>query len=251
MFTRVGQALAAINEWRLAQQALLQAVEQNPEYAEAWAFLGEAQFQNGEDSFAALDRALHLDPNSISALLFKSLYWQRQEDYVRSAMLIHKAALLKPEDASIQLQWGQNSLLAGDIVEAQEHFESAAVLSPDDNAVWAQVARYSVDSELFVEDLGLPAALRFLKAEPNDPEALVLVGRAFLVLGNLVTAESYLSQAVENFPDDMASHFYYALYLLASNEASLAIVHLNKVIELAPASPEAKLAADLIVRNSP
>jgi uncharacterized protein HemY len=53
MFTRVGQALAAINEWRLAQQALLQAVEQNPEYAEAWAFLGEAQFQNGEDSFAA------------------------------------------------------------------------------------------------------------------------------------------------------------------------------------------------------
>jgi tetratricopeptide (TPR) repeat protein len=166
-------------------------------------------------------------------------------------MLIHKAALLKPEDASIQLQWGQNSLLAGDIVEAQEHFESAAVLSPDDNAVWAQVARYSVDSELFVEDLGLPAALRFLKAEPNDPEALVLVGRAFLVLGNLVTAESYLSQAVENFPDDMASHFYYALYLLASNEASLAIVHLNKVIELAPASPEAKLAADLIVRNSP
>jgi tetratricopeptide (TPR) repeat protein len=250
MSTRVGQALAAMNEWKLAQQAFLQAVEQNPEYAEAWAFLGEAQQQNGEDGYPALDRAMELDPNSLSALLFTSLYWQRQEDYVRAAMLIHKAALLQPEDASIQIQWGQNSLLAGDIVEAQEHFESAAALSPDDNAIWAQVARYSVESELFVDDLGLPASLRFLKNEPDDPEALVLVGRAFFVLGNLVTADSYLSQAVENFPNYMPSHYYYALYLLANNEASLAIVHLNKVIELAPASPEAKLSAELIVRNS-
>ncbi|MCL5428999.1 MAG: tetratricopeptide repeat protein [Chloroflexi bacterium] len=247
LLTASGQALAAIGEWRLSRKALLQAVQVDPDYAEAWAYLGEAQQQNGEDGYPALQRALDLNPNSISALLFTGLYWQRQQEFSRAGLYYHMAALLDPENASIQVQWGQNSILAGDVIGAREHFEAATEISPDDLEIWAYVARYCVDSELFVEELGLPAALLVLREQPENPEAVVLAGRAYLSVGNKVAARAYLEQAVELDQEYMPAHYYLGLFLLANEEYTQAFVHLNKVIELAPGSGEAKLASELIV----
>lgn len=250
LLTASGQALAAIGEWRLAQQALLNAVQLDPDYAEAWAFLGEAQYQNGEDGYPALERALDLNPNSLSALLFTALYWQRNQDYARAQSLYQRAALMEPETAAIQVQWGQNSLLAGDVNDARAHFDAAAQLSPDDLEIWVYVARYSVESELFVDELGLPAALKVLREQPENAEAMVLVGRAFLSLDNMVTARVYLEQAVKLHPEYMPAHYYLALFLLANEENAQAFLHLNKVIELAPGSQEAERASELIVQYS-
>jgi tetratricopeptide (TPR) repeat protein len=250
LLTASGQALASIGEWGLAQEALLHAVQLDPEYAEAWAFLGEAQQQNGEDGLPALERAMDLNADSLSARLFLALYWQRQQDYVTADAHYRMASLLDPENASIQVQWGQNSLLAGEIVKAREHFDLAAELTQDDVSVWVYVARYCVDSELFVEELGLPAALLVLREEPDNAEAMVLVGRAHLTLGNRVTAEVFLERAAVLHPDYMPAHFYLALFLLANNEEIEALEHLNKVIELAPGTPEAERASELIVQFS-
>ena len=250
LFTVSGQALADIAEWRLAQQALLNAVQLEPDYAEAWAYLGEAQQQNGEDGYPALQRALDLNPQSLSALLFTALYWQRQQEYPRAALLYSRAAMMEPENPSIQVQWGENSLLAGDVNKARAHFETAAGLSPDDMRIWTYVAQYCIDAEIYVAELGLPASLLVLRAEPQNEQAMVLAGRAYLATGYLVTAEVFLKQAAESFPDYMPAHYYYALFLLAKNEDSLALLHLNKVIALAPGSPQAARAAELIVQYS-
>ena len=250
LLTVSGQALGAIGEWKLAQEALLNALQLEPEYAEAWAYLGEAQQQNGEDGYPALQRALDLDPKSLSALLFTALYWQRQQNYLRAELLFHRAALMEPENAPIKVQWGQNSMLAGDVSDAREHFEKAAELSPDDLEIWVYVARYCVDAELFVGELGLPAALRVVRDQPDNAEARVLVGRAYLAMGNKVAAKVYLEQAVNLHPEYMPAHYYFGLFLLADEENEQAFVHLNQVIELAPGSREAELAGELIVRYS-
>ena len=247
LLTVSGQALAGIGEWRLAQEALLGAVQLEPSYAEAWAYLGEAQQQNGEDGLPALQRALDLNTQSLPALLFTALYWQRQQEYPRAALLYSRAAMMDPGNSSIQVQWGENSLLAGDVNTAREHFETAAGLSPDDLVIWTYVAKYSIDAEIYVEELGLPASLLVLREQPENAQAIVLVGRAYLAIGNQVTAEVFLKRAAELFPDYMPAHYYYALFLLAKNEGSQAFVHLNKVIELAPGSEEANRAAELIV----
>ncbi len=250
LLTVSGQALAAINEWKLAQQALLHAVQLNPDYAEAWAYLGEAQQQNGEDGYPALKRALDLNPESLSTILFTALYWQRQQNYMKAELLYSRAAMMDPQNASIQVQWGQNALLAGHVNEARSHFETAANLSPEDMVIWSYVAQYCVDADLYVEELGLPAALKVLKQNPRDAQALVLAGRAYLATGNQVTAGVFLKQAIELDTDYMPAHYYYALLLLTINEDSQAVLHLNKVIELAPGSEEAKRAAELIVQYS-
>lgn len=250
LLTVSGQALSAIGEWKLAQQALLHAVQVNPGYAEAWAYLGEAQQQNGEDGYPALKRALDLNPQSLSAVLFTGLYWQRQGDYPRAALLYRRATMMDPENASIQLQWGQNSLLTGEVNEARQHFETAASLSPDDLEIWTLVAQYCVDAEIYIEELGLPAALKVFREQPENAQVIVLVGRSYLAVGKQKTAEVVLQEAVKLHPEYMPAHYYYALFLLAKNEESEAFVHLNQVIELAPGSWEAKRASQLIVQYS-
>ena len=250
LLTVTGQALAAISEWKLAQEALLHAVQLDPEFAEAWAYLGEAQQQNGENGYPALKRALDLNPQSLSALLLNALYWQRHQDYLRAALLYRRASMMEPENSSIQLQWGQNSLLAGNVNDAREHFELAADLSPSDLEVWTFVAQYCVQAEIYVEELGLPAALLVFREQPENAQVMVLVGRAYLATGNQTTAEVVLREAVKLHPEYVPAHYYYALFLLAKNEDSEAFVHLNKVIELAPGSQEAARAAELIVQYS-
>lgn len=250
LFTATGQALGAIGEWALARDALLLAVQLDPEYAEAWAYLGEAQFQNGQDSFEALQHALELNPNSLAVQLFNALYWQRQEDFEQASLHFYVAAQLAPEDPSIQIQWGQNSILSGDPVGASEHFEAAAALTPEDPAVWKAMARYSIDTEVLVAELGFPAALQLVGENPADKEALVLLGRAHLLMGNDHSGVGFLERALELDAEYAPAHLHLGIYLIDQQRKEEALSHLNAVIAFAPGTAEAEWARELIVQMS-
>lgn len=250
LFTSTGQGLAAIGQWRAARGALLRAVELDPDYAEAWAYLGEAQYQNDEDALPALQRALELNPDSLAAQLFTALYWQRAGDFDQAGLHFRVASELDPENPSIWIQWGQNAMLGGDPVEARQHFESAAELTPNARFVRVAIAQYSMDSELFVEELGYPAALQLVADFPEDPQALTLLGRAHLLLGNGATGEVFLERALEIDPGYVPAHLFLGIYLLSQDETEASLLHLNLVIALGPGSSEAVRAADLIVQYS-
>ena len=87
-----GRQLANMGEWEYARQAFMRATDLDPQYADAWAFLGEAQQQisgqetgsYGEAGLSDLQHALQVDPNSILANFFMGLYWERQKDYSRA-----------------------------------------------------------------------------------------------------------------------------------------------------------------------
>ena len=82
--TIAGQALASLEEWALAETALEQAVTEDPEYAEAWAYLGEARQQNeSPGGYEALLTAYALNPQSFSASLFLSVYYRRAAAAIR------------------------------------------------------------------------------------------------------------------------------------------------------------------------
>lgn len=243
LFTATGQALASLAEWELARLSFVRAVEIDPAYAEAWAYLSEAQQQLGEDGLPALTRAIDLNAESLGVQLFAALYWQRQNDFERANLHFHIASLLAPTDPSVQIQWGQNAVLAGDVVDAKQHFQQAVDLAPDDLVVWRALAEYSLDAEILVEELGLPAAQHLLKAFPQDSEALTLMGRAHSLLEEEETARFYFERAISLGPSDASAHLHFALFLLSVGEVDEARDLLDQVIALAPGTPQAELAS--------
>jgi tetratricopeptide (TPR) repeat protein len=81
-YLQAGRILAAGGDWALAREAFLRATELNPRLADAWAYLGEADYQISPQDLTrsrqSLDEALRLAPHSLTSNAFMALYWQRQ-----------------------------------------------------------------------------------------------------------------------------------------------------------------------------
>jgi tetratricopeptide (TPR) repeat protein len=243
LFTASGQALAAAGEWDYARRAFLQAVELEPEYDEAWAFLGEALQQTGQDGLPALLRAMRLDQASISVRLFSALYWQRQGDYKQAELNLKIAALHSPQDPFLQIQLGQNAVMAGEGPEALEYFQDALALAPEDAETLIALATYSVETELYVEEVGLPSARRLLLQLPQDAFVLLLNARALALLGDTDSADAFFQRTLQVDETLVAGHLYYGIFLLADGQPEPARFHFDRVVFLAPESEEANLAA--------
>lgn len=250
LLTATGQALAAAGEWAAARQAFLGAVELNPNYAEAWAFLGEALQQNGQDGLPALLRAINLDTSSLSAHLFLTLYWQRQGDFQQAARQLQMTALYYPESSLIQMQLGENEVKAGHSPAALPYFERALELAPDDPATWRSLAVYSVENALYLEEVGLPAIEKLLDDAGEQAELLLLKARAFVLLRRDTDAEEFFNLALLADEAHAPAHLYYGIYLLSRQRLEPARQHLNQVLALAPQGPQADLAAHWLAQIS-
>ncbi|QYK51632.1 MAG: tetratricopeptide repeat protein [Anaerolineales bacterium] len=243
LLTATGQSLAAVGEWTAARQAFLAAVEANPDYAEAWAYLGEALQKNGQDGLQALQKAEQLDPNSLSVRLFLALYWQRQGDFERAEQNLRVAALSHPDNPLVQIQLAENAVLKGDTAGALPYLQRALELAPNDPAIWRAVAAYSVESALYVEEIGLPTLARLLSEQPGQADTLVLNARALALLRRDAEAETYFMQALQADEANISAHLYYGIFLLAANRLDEARQHLNTVLALQPTGAQASLAA--------
>lgn len=251
LFTSTGQGLASVSEWEAARLALLAAVDLNPEYAEAWAYLGEALQQTGQDGLPALLQAQRLDANSLSVRLFLALYWQRQGDYDRADLQLRVAAKHYPENALIQIQLGQNAVVAGDSPRALAYFEHALELAPEDPGVWHSLAEYSVETGLYVEEIGQPAARRLLADYGDRADVLTLNARAAVLAGDAAGAERLFQRALQADPEYPGAPLYYGVFLLSQGNIGEAREALNLALLLAPAGDrEAGLAAYWLEQTS-
>jgi tetratricopeptide (TPR) repeat protein len=205
-FLKVGQELASLGEWELAAEACKKALESRPDYAEAWAFLGEAR-QHLETSPQAgleeLEQALSLDGSSISANTFMGLYWQRQNDYEKALEYLQKAAEVDPQNPVLQVEIGNTLAEMGDMPTAQMYFEKATTLAPEDAMYWRLLAQFSLQHQIQVHELALPAARQAIILAPEDAKSLDVMGQTLLLLGDLLNAERFLLRAVQadaNYP---------------------------------------------------
>jgi tetratricopeptide (TPR) repeat protein len=137
----VGRALAAIGEWELAAEAFRRATLARPDWAEAWAFLGEAQQRLDPgvhtDNLALqyLEKALSLQPASIAANVFMALYWQRHSHQDTALEYMHKAAAAEPDNPVLQAEIGHFLAELGDLPAALQFYERARAC-PNDPAFW-------------------------------------------------------------------------------------------------------------------
>lgn len=249
----VGRALASLGEWDLAAESFYQATLARPDYAEAWAYLGEArqhaaQVNNeGQEGLAELQKAWDLDPSSISANTFLAFYWQRHAKPDVAMVYLKKAAALDPKNPVLQTEMGNATSTLGDLPTAQEYYRRAIDLDPQNPVYWRILAEFSLMHQIQVRNIALPAARQAVLLDPQDPIGLDLLGQAFFLLEDYANAERTLLRALQASSSAYApAHLHLGQTYLIQGELDQGRQELNQTISLAPDSTYADQARRLL-----
>ncbi len=251
-----GRALGAMQEWELAARAFEQALQKNPDFADAWAFLGEArqhlEFTNGDRSaLSALEKALNLDTASLTANTLMALYWQRQGQYARALEYLQTAADLYPQNAAVQAEIGRTLALEGRLEEAWKAYQKALELAPQDATYYRLLALFSLEHDYHVSQVALPAARQAVVLAPGDPQALDTLGQVLLSLGDLNSAQRFFLRALDLDPDFVAAHLHLGVVYSLQGDWLAARREWERVIALDPDSSYAEQARRLLKNAFP
>jgi tetratricopeptide (TPR) repeat protein len=204
-----GRDLASLEEWELAAEAFYQATRLQPDYAEPWAYLGEARQHLSEgqrsvpfdqDIYQDLQTALRLDPGSVSANTLMGLYWRRQDRDELALIYFHAAAALEPDNPAFELEIGNTLARLGQLSQAKEHYQRAVDLAPRDPLYWRALATFSINNQVEVREVGLPAARQAVVLGPEDVTSLDVMGQVFTLLNDSISAERFLQRALQEDP---------------------------------------------------
>jgi len=229
-----GRGLGLLNEWSLALEAYRQAVNADGDSAEAWAWLGEAEQQLGQDGRAELDKALLLDPKSPIVHSLSGLYWMRHGNGEKALEEYQWAAKSDPENPNWQVSIGQAHALSGDLQAALGAFMHATKMAPTDATIWRALANFSTQYNMQVEDVGLPAAQMAVELSGEDPLALDSLGWALVLLERYDEAQDVLLHAIDVDPDLAQAHLHLGILFIQKNKWETAREHLQQARDLDP-----------------
>jgi len=246
-----GRALAALGEWDLAAEAFRRAVAARRDYAEAWAWLGEARQHMGADGLPDLQRALLLDPDSPSVSALVGLYWQRQGRADQALAYFQKAVRLEPGNAAWQAAAGSAAEQTGDLVKSLAYYKQAVALDPQGAAYWRSLAAFCARYQVEVTETGLPAARHLIELAPKNWQSQDVMGQVAQAAGDPLSAEKYYLGALELAPEQAAPHFHLGVLYLLMGRAQPAYDNLAKARKLDPDGPYGWQAGRLLERYFP
>ncbi len=237
-----GRQLANMGEWEYAGEAFRRATDLDPQYADAWAFLGEAEqqisgqttSQFSEAGLAELQRALKADPNSVLANFFMGLYWERRKDYSQAQNYLEQAIALNSSDPYFYSELGNILSKAGDLPAAKTAYEEAIrISSPGDPTFYCLLAQFALDNQIQIRELALPAARQALMLDPQDANSLDVMAQVMLSLQDYHSAERYASEAIKSDPEFAAAYLHLGTAYLYLGQPSLAhqALHMAKNVE--------------------
>lgn len=256
-FLLVGRALAALDEWELAAEAFSRATKTRSDYAEAWAYLGEARQhttpENVDDQagLAELKKSWDLDPGSLSANTFLGFYWERHAKPDLALVYLKKAASLDPQNPVLPTELGNATAALGDLPAAQNYYQQAIDLDPQNPVYWRILAEFSLTHQIQVREIALPAARQAVLLEPLNPIGLDLLGQSFFMLEDYANAERTLQRALLASPSYPPAHLHLGQTYLMQGDLQKGRQELEETIRLAPDSPSADQARRVIQRYFP
>jgi tetratricopeptide (TPR) repeat protein len=209
-------------EWKLAEKAAINALEDNMEQAEAWAYLGEIRQHLGLDGLAELDKAGQLDPNSVTVKGLTALYWQRHQKPEQALIYLHAAADLEPENAVWQLGLANTLIDLNEIAQAQSYYEKAAELEPQNTEYWTALAGYAVHYHSGLPDLGLKAARQVILYAPDQASSYDLMGQVFYEVEDMDSASRFFNRSLQMDPGYAPAHLHLGWLYFRQNQLSYA-----------------------------
>jgi len=250
----VGRQLANFGEWALASRAFQHAISLRSDYADAWAFLGEAKQQITLQETGAvadigrpeLELALQIDGSSVLANTLFGLYWERQEDYSQAATYLRKAISLSPQDPFLYTELGNIFSKAGDLPTAQVAYESAIQQQPQDPLFYRLLAQFALDNNIQIRELALPAIRQALLIDPQDSKSLDMMAEVMLALLDYRSAERYAQQAVQADPSYAPAYLHLGTAYLYQGKSEQAFYWLSQTQAVDPGSWVASQATRML-----
>lgn len=211
----VGQIYARYQHWGLAALSFQRAVELEPDYSLAWAYLGLAFEQTGGDGSSEILRARSELPMDPRPHVFLAIHLVKAGQPNRARASLDTAAALDPENPAIAAQLGSVYAEIGDFSAATQAYLAAAELAPDDGRFWLLLASFSLEHDLDLVGIGLPAARNAVSIDPQNPRAHEKLGAIHFNLDNFMLAERSLRTALSLDGRAPSAQYNYGLLMLA------------------------------------
>jgi tetratricopeptide (TPR) repeat protein len=243
---KIGRAFGGINQWDLAEFWLQKAVNLSPEYAEAWAFLAEARQQRGLSGKDQITRALELASDSPGVRALAALYFRRQMEFPRAIALLQKNINDQPSESTWYLEIASILGETGKMENAVLMYQKAIELAPLDYSKQTALARFCIQYEYQINDLGLPAAKKAVELAVNSPEAQDINGQTLSALGHTEDANRAYSVALSLNPDYAPTWLHIGQASISSGDFKLAKEALQKAVSISGISMEGQIARRLL-----
>ena len=192
-----------------------QAIEIDPNYAEAWALIALAQAEmrfrhdKPEDALAAAERALDLDPTLPEALCVKARYLADEDGKPEEAdRQIQLALRLNPESWEVNKEAARLLSRSGKMREAIPYFEKAASLMESDfhSTGMLETCYGAIDDKEGLHrssEMTLVRTQRALAHDPSNGSALGYGAVALAALGDGERAKEFIKRALLMDPDNL------------------------------------------------
>lgn len=228
----IGRGLGLVGEWQLAQTAFEEAVRSDDQNAEAWAWMGEANQQMGEQGDEPLDQAFQLDPDSAIVRGLRGLYYQRTGNFREALTEFQRASQLDPENGMWYVSIGESHAKLGDLIDALAAYQKATTLAPEDPGYWRLLAIFCAQNNVNVRDVGVPAAQKAVVLAGDDPASLDVLGWLLTLDARYEEASRMLARALEIDPAFSSAHLHLGMLYMQINDRASAYEHLVQARDL-------------------
>ena len=195
-----------------------QAVQLDPNYAEAWALMAIAQaeqrFWHGKDANAlpAAERALSIKPNLPEALCVKARYLEEEGQQEEANRLIDVALAGNPDSWEVNREAARMLFREGRIAESIPYFERASSLVSSDyyNPVMLMTCYQATgdrESLTRAARLTFERAERALATEPTNGSAIANGAQALATLGEADRAREWIERGLLLDPENLAMRY--------------------------------------------
>lgn len=240
----IGEAFLNVGELALARRQFEAALDLNPAYPAAHAYLGHILDQQGRDGRAVmhLAAAIDLDPSYVLGYYFFGVFFRDRGQFSRARLFFARALRLDPDNAALCVDMAQTYLAVPDYVSAEAWLLRAVELAPEEAQFHRILAQFYADHLIRVAERGIPAARQAVDLAPDDPLAHDVWGWALYLTGNLPAAQIALQRALELDPYVPRAHYHLGVVYAAQGRWHEARWEYTRVLDLDPGGPLAERA---------
>ena len=203
----------------------------------------------------AFQEAARIEPDSSDAHLALGTFYIGKQDLERAKAEFDLAAAAAPLRSAPQIRVVDFYRLLGYRDEANARLDEIVLEAPDFLPAWQRIARYGLADRDYTR--AEHALTQLLEANPRDMESLRLMGEVHLARGEREQATARFREAItilqdvsRRRPELVWPHFRLGEIHARIGEVEQAKTELRRVLELAPAAPEAVLLlAELEIRT--